>query len=121
VQRFLKLIPSERLDGAQASLADSLRLILCQRLLLDDQMGKRFPVHEVLLQYDGVVNIIRQGDFKKLDQELETGFKRGMFNFEASIETRRGEGFTSQSMVRKSGFGWEESREYLAAQKEIVL
>jgi len=121
VQRFLKLIPSERLDSSQASLADSLKLIMCQRLLLDDQAGKRFPIHEVLLQYDGVVNIIRQGDFKKLDQELETGFKRGMFNFDASIETRRGEGFVSSSMVKKSGFGWEEAREYLAAQKEIIL
>ena len=121
VQRFLKLIPAERLESAQASLADSLRLILCQRLLLDDQMGKRFPIHEVLLQYDGVVNIIRQGDFKKLDQELETGWKRGMFNFEASLEWRRNEGFVSQSMAKKTGFGWEESREYLAAQKEIVL
>lgn len=121
VQRFLKLIPSDRLEGAQASLADSLRLIMCQRLLLDDQAGKRFPIHEVLLQYDGVVNIIRQGDFKKLDQELETGFKRGMFNFEASLETRRNEGFSSAAMAKTTGFGWEESREYLAAQKEITL
>ena len=109
------------MESAQASLADSLRLILCQRLLLDDVAGKRFPIHEVLLQYDGVVNIIRLGDFKKLDQELETGWKRGMFNFETSLEGRRNEGFVSQSMVKKTGFGWEESREYLATQKEIVL
>jgi twitching motility protein PilT len=121
VQRFLKLIPSERLESSQASLADSLRLIMCQRLLLDDEMGKRFPIHEVLLQYDGVVNIIRQGDFKKLDQELETGWKRGMFNFEASLEARRNEGFVSQAMAQKSGFSWEEAREYLAAQEEIAL
>jgi UDP-glucuronate decarboxylase len=46
VQRFLKLIPSERLESAQASLADSLRLIMCQRLMLDD---KRFELmrHDV--------------------------------------------------------------------------
>jgi len=121
VQRFLKLIPSERLESSQASLADSLRLIMCQRLLLDEQMGKRFPIHEVLLQYDGVINIIRQGDFKKLDQELETGWKRGMFNFETSLEWRRNEGFVSRSMTRKTNFGWEECREYLAAQQEIIL
>jgi twitching motility protein PilT len=120
VQRFLKLIPSERLESAQASLADSLRLIMCQRLMLDDKQGKRFPIHEVLLQYDGVVNIIRRGDFKKLDQELETGFKRGMFNFERSLQMREEEGFVSAIKVMNSGFGEEEVREYLERQQEVA-
>ncbi len=119
VQRFLKLIPSERLESAQASLADSLRLIMCQRLMLDDKQGKRFPIHEVLLQYDGVVNIIRRGDFKKLDQELETGFKRGMFNFERSLQMREDEGFVSAIRTISSGFGEEEVREYLERQEEV--
>ena len=120
VQRFLKLIPSERLESAQASLADSLRLIMCQRLMLDDKQGKRFPIHEVLLQYDGVVNIIRRGDFKKLDQELETGFKRGMFNFERSLQMREDEGYVSAIKVISSGFGEEEVREYLEHQQEVA-
>jgi len=119
VQRFLKLIPSERLESAQASLADSLRLILCQRLMVDDKQGKRFPIHEVLLQYDGVVNIIRRGDFKKLDAELETGFKRGMFNFERSLQIREDEGFVSATKVISSGFGEEEVRDYLERQQEV--
>jgi twitching motility protein PilT len=121
VQRFLKLIPSERLDSSQASLADCLKLIMCQRLMVDDKQGKRFPIHEVLLQYDGVVNIIRRGDFKKLDQELETGFKRGMFNFEKSLQIREAEGFVSTTKVVSSGFGEEEVESYLSKQEEIVL
>ena len=120
VQRFLKLIPSERLESAQASLADSLRLIMCQRLMLDDKQGKRFPIHEVLLQYDGVVNIIRRGDFKKLDQELETGFKRGMYNFERSQQIREEEGYISAIKVVTSGFAEDEVRDYLAQQEEIT-
>ena len=120
VQRFLKLIPSERLESSQASLADSLRLIMCQRLLLDDRKFKRFPVHEVLLQYDGVVNIIRRGDFKKLDQELETGWKRGMFNFDKSLELRSGEGFSSQTKVSHADFDWDQAEQYLRDQVEIV-
>ena len=120
VQRFLKLSPSERLESAQASLADSLRLIMCQRLMLDDKKGKRFPIHEVLLQYDGVVNIIRRGDFKKLDQELETGLKRGMFNFERSLQMRGEEGFVSAIKVISSGFSEDEVREYLERQQEVA-
>lgn len=119
VQRFLKLIPSERLETSQETLADCLRLILCQRLLLDEEKSKRFPVHEVLLQYDGVVNIIRRGDFKKLDQELETGWKRGMYNFQKSVELRAEEGYHSGIGVSSTGFSWDAVEDYLANQNEI--
>ena len=120
VQRFLKLIPSERADNAQATMADTLRLILCQRLLFDSTREKRFPIHEVLLQYDGVVNIIRRGDFKKLDQELETGWKRGMNNFDKSIELRESDGFRSSS-PEATGFSAEEVQDYLDAEKDAVV
>lgn len=120
VQRFLKLIPSDRMDSAQDTLADCLRLIMCQRLILDDKQGRRFPIHEVLLQCDGVMNIIRRGDFKKLDQELETGWKRGMMNFERSIEIRREEGFEGRTAPRVTVSSWEEINDYLATQVEIT-
>lgn len=120
VQRFLKLIPSERMESSQETLADTLRLIMCQRLLLDEKQRKRFPIHEVLLQYDGVINIIRRGDFKKLDQELETGWKRGMYNFEKSVELRQNEGFSSTVGVQTTGNSWEEIEDYLHTQLEIT-
>jgi len=120
VQRFLKLIPSERLDSSQETMADCLRLILCQRLLLDERKGKRFPIHEVLLQYDGVVNIIRRGDFKKLDQELETGWKKGMYNFEKSVSLRFDEGFSAGLTPEATPFSWDEVQEYLERQPEIA-
>ncbi|MDD5200603.1 MAG: ATPase, T2SS/T4P/T4SS family [Terrimicrobiaceae bacterium] len=120
VQRFLKLIPGERVDNAQATLADTLRLILCQRLLFDATRDKRFPIHEVLLQYDGVTNIIRRGDFKKLDQELETGWKRGMNNFDKSIELREADGFHS-NRPEPTGFSAEEVRDYLDGNKAPVV
>ena len=119
VQRFLKLIPSERLDSSQETLADCLRLVMCQRLLLDEKMGKRFPIHEVLLQNDGCVNIIRRGDFKKLDQELETGWKRGMFNFEKSISMRSEDGFQSSTPPLASAFSWGDVEDYIDRQPEI--
>jgi len=65
VQRFLKLIPVERVETAMLSFADSLRAILCQRLILDESKGKRFPIHELLLQYDSVCAMIRRGEFRE--------------------------------------------------------
>ena len=100
-------------------MADCLRLIMCQRLLLDERKGKRFPIHEVLLQYDGVVNIIRRGDFKKLDQELETGWKKGMYNFEKSVSLRYDEGFSAGLAPEATPFSWDEVQEYLERQPEV--
>jgi twitching motility protein PilT len=116
VQRFLKLIPSDRLEAAQASLADCLRMIMCQRLLFDERRGKRFAIHEILLQYDSVVSLIRRGEYKKLDQELETGSKRGMISFERSLEQRFEEGWYCATPP-PSGFSPDEVDDFLQTQR----
>ncbi len=116
VQRYLKLIPSDRVENATVSFADSMRGILCQRLLLDEAKGKRFPVHELLLKYDSVCAMIRRGEFKKLDQELEVGWSKGMNNFERSIEQRRMEGFEPSATTFASGYTEQEVSAYLESE-----
>jgi twitching motility protein PilT len=111
VQRFLKLITPERVEAAQTSLADILRMILCQRLVLDEDRGRRFAIHEMLLQYDSTANLIRRGEFKKLDQELETGWKRGMLTWERSLELRETEGW-HHTVKPPTGFSQEDVSEY---------
>ena len=120
VQRFLKLIPSERVESAQSTLADILRMILCQRLMFDEEKGKRFATHEMLLQYDSVSNLIRRGEYKKLDQELETGAKRGMCSFETSLSDRLIEGWRP-TFKEPTGFSSEEVNEFLHYEEEIEL
>ncbi|MEC9327360.1 MAG: ATPase, T2SS/T4P/T4SS family, partial [Verrucomicrobiota bacterium] len=120
VQRFLKLIPSERVESAQSTLADILRMILCQRLMFDEEKGKRFATHEMLLQYDSVSNLIRRGEYKKLDQELETGAKRGMCSFETSLSDRLVEGWRP-TFKEPTGFSSEEVNEFLHYEEEIEL
>ena len=120
VQRFLKLIPSERVESAQSTLADILRMILCQRLLFDESKGKRFATHEMLLQYDSVSNLIRRGEFKKLDQELETGSKRGMCSFESSMNHRISEGW-SPVTKEETGFSSHEINDFLQLEEEIGM
>jgi twitching motility protein PilT len=115
VQRFLKLFPSERMENAMLSFADSFRGILCQRLLLDEAKGKRFAVHELLLPYDSVCGVIRRGEFKKLDHELEAGMTRGMLSFDRSIQMREYEGW-KPAFNRTTGFTENEVFDYL--QKE---
>jgi twitching motility protein PilT len=115
VSRFLKLIPAERTDSAQETLADICRMIMCQRLLADPVKGKRFAIHELLLQYDSVSNLIRQGQFKKLDQEIETGWKRGLVSWQRSLEQRMGEGWTPPAAaIEQTGYSEGEVESYLS-------
>jgi twitching motility protein PilT len=115
VQRYLKLIPADRLETAMMSFADSFKGILCQRLLLDEQKGKRFAVHELLLPYDSVCGSIRRGEFKKLDHELEAGMTRGMISFERCLQQKEYEGWRP-AFNRPTGFTEHEVFDYL--QKE---
>ena len=95
-------------------------MILCQRLLFDESKGKRFATHEMLLQYDSVSNLIRRGEFKKLDQELETGSKRGMCSFESSMNHRISEGW-SPVTKEETGFSSHEINDFLQLEEEIGM
>ena len=112
VQRFLKLVPNERLENAMLSFADAMRMILCQQLLFDDERDRRFPIHEILFPYDSVTGMIRRGDFKRLEHELETGRTKGMMNFEHSLSVREQEGWRS-SVAKATGYSEYEVAEYL--------
>lgn len=119
VQRFLKLIPSERVENAMLSFADAMRMVLCQQLVFDEQQDRRFAIHEILFPYDSITGLIRRGDFKRLDHELETGMSKGMMNFEQSLKTREAEGWRSNAPVR-TGFSTHEVAEYLH-REELAL
>ncbi len=118
VQRYLKMVPSERLENAMLSFADSMKMILCQQLLFDEKKKRRFPIHEIMFPYDSVTGMIRRGDFKRLDHELETGTSKGMMNFEHSIRARQIEGFTP-SKETQTGYSEYEVAEYLHKQQVI--
>ncbi len=116
VQRYLKLIPSDRMENAMLSFADSFRAILCQRLLLDETKGKRFPIHEMLLPYDSVCGMIRRGEFKNLEHELEAGFTRGMMSFERCLNNRMADGW-KPTKARATGFTEHEVYDYLSKEQ----
>ncbi len=119
VQRFLKLIPKERVESAMLSFADSMRMILCQRLLHDETRDCRFSIHELLLEYDSVCGVIRRGEFKKLEHELETGLARGMQSFDRSLQQREQEGW-KPSIKRQTGYSDHEVQEYLYHEQAML-
>ncbi len=95
VQRFLQMIPPDRLAQAQGTLAAILQAVVCQRLLPRDDGKGRFAIHEVMVQTVPIRNYIESGNWGRIPNELEIGRKFGHQTFKQSLESAVQEGLIS--------------------------
>jgi len=82
LQRIALSFPPEAQSVVCAQLADSLIAVIAQRLVYRPDLRVRVPECEVLTGSPGVRNLIRQGQFFKLESALATGAKDGMYSWE---------------------------------------
>ena len=82
LQRVVLAFPSEVQSNVAAQLADCLVAVVCQRLRFRPDLNLRLPECEILRSTNSVKAFIRNRDFFKLPQALETGAEHGMWSFE---------------------------------------
>jgi len=82
LQRVVSAFSSEIQSNIAAQLADSLVAVVCQRLRFRQDLNLRLPECEILRSTSPVKTFIRNRDFFKLPQALETGGDHGMWSFE---------------------------------------
>jgi twitching motility protein PilT len=82
LQRIVLAFPSEIQNNIAAQLADSLVGVVCQRLRFRPELDIRVPECEILRASNPVKTFIRNRDFFKLPQALETGAEFGMWSFD---------------------------------------
>jgi twitching motility protein PilT len=82
LQRVVLAFPSEIQNNIAAQLADSLVAVVCQRLRYRTDLNLRVPECEILRSTHPVKTFIRNRDFFKLPQALETGAEYGMWSFD---------------------------------------
>jgi twitching motility protein PilT len=82
LQRVVLAFPSEIQNNIAAQLADSLVAVVCQRLRHRPDLNIRVPECEILRSTNPVKNFIRNRDFFKLPQALETGADFDMWSFQ---------------------------------------
>ena len=70
------------LNNIAAQLADSLIAVVCQRLRFRTDLNLRVPECEILRSTNSVKTFIRNRDFFKIPQALETGAEHGMWSFD---------------------------------------
>jgi len=82
LQRVVLAFPSDIQDNVAAQLADCLVGVVCQRLRYRPDLSLRVPECEILRPTNSVKTFIRNRDFFKLPQALETSAEHGMWTFE---------------------------------------
>jgi len=82
LQRLVLAFPAEIQNNVCAQLADCLVGVVCQRLRYRTDLGIRVPECEILRPTVPVKAFIRNRDFFKIPQVLETGGEHGMWTFE---------------------------------------
>ncbi len=84
LNRLLDVFPSAQQSQIRASVAESLRGVLCQRLLPTPDGGLVLAC-ELLVSTPAVANLIREGKTQGLRNVMETGLKEGMCLMESVI------------------------------------
>ncbi|GHB95707.1 type IV pilus twitching motility protein PilT [Cerasicoccus arenae] len=84
LNRLLDVFPPAQQPQIRAMVAESLRGILCQRLL-PDQQGATAIAYELLLKNTAVSALIRDGKSEGLSNIIETGRRDGMVQMDNSI------------------------------------
>ena len=77
LNRLLDVFPSGQQSQVRASVAESLRGVLCQRLLPSTE-GGLVLASEILVGNAAVANLIREGKTQGLRNVMETGIRDGM-------------------------------------------
>jgi twitching motility protein PilT len=82
LQRVALAFPAEIQSNVCAQLADCLLAVVCQRLRFRPDLNIRVPECEILRPTASVKAFIRNRDFFKIPQALETGAEHNMWTFE---------------------------------------
>ena len=99
LNRLLDVFPPSQQTQIRASVAESLRGIVCQRLL-PSPTGELVLACEILVANTAIQNLIREGKSAGLRNTMETGVKEGMCLMDNSVLALWQEGRISPDVAR---------------------
>src|SRR6516225_9052052 len=82
LQRVVGAFPAEIQNSVAAQVADCLVAVISQRLRFRQDLSIRVPECEILMATHAVKNFVRNRDFFKITNSLETGAEHGMWSFQ---------------------------------------
>mgnify|MGYP001305772694 CR=1 FL=1 len=86
INRIIDVFPSEQQAQIQAQLADSLRMVITQKLFKTADGKGRVGAFEIMVCNSPVKNLIREKKIHQIPSVMQTGTRDGMISMEKSIE-----------------------------------
>lgn len=96
VNRIIDGFPASQQNQVRAQLAQSLRIVLTQRLFARADGNGRIAAFEVMTCNNAIRNLIREGKTHQIESVLQTGREAGMQTLEAGITERVAAGLISR-------------------------
>jgi twitching motility protein PilT len=85
IDRVVNVFPGRRQEQIRAMLAESLRMIVSQRLVRAAEGNRRFAAAEILINTHAAASMIRSGNSHKLESVIQAGGNVGMQAFDAVL------------------------------------
>ena len=96
ISRLIGMFPPDSQASARIQLAQSLRLILSQRLFRRSQKTGRVAAFEILKVNLAVSSLIRENNIFQILSVMQTAYSEGMATMDAAIERLQKEGLIDQ-------------------------
>lgn len=85
IMRLFEFFPPEQQEQMRRQIAESIRAVICQRLIKAMEGGGRLPALEVLVTDSVSRNVIQEGQFDKIPSILEVGGESGNQSFNRDL------------------------------------
>ncbi|MDX9979952.1 MAG: PilT/PilU family type 4a pilus ATPase [Lentisphaeria bacterium] len=99
ILRLLDMYPNEERESVRKSLAESLRAIICQRLVPKAAGKGVVPVNEILINTPIVEKLLDEGRIGKLGQAIDGGGEDGMMSFNSRLLTLVNDGVITEEVA----------------------
>jgi twitching motility protein PilT len=86
IDRVVNVFPGRRQDQIRAMLAESLRMVVSQRLVRAAEGNRRLVAAEILINTHAAASMIRTGNSHKLESVIQSGGNVGMQGFDAVLK-----------------------------------
>jgi twitching motility protein PilT len=92
VNRIIDVFPPEQQGQIRAQLAESLNMVVTQKLFKKKDGSGRVGAFEIMVCNPPIKNLIREGKIHQIPSVMQTGQREGMITMEKSIENLIGSG-----------------------------
>jgi len=87
INRIIDVFPSEQQAQIRAQIAESLKMVITQKLFKKKDGSGRVGAFEVLVSTPPVRNLIRENKIHQITSVMQTSQRDGMITMEKSIES----------------------------------